>query len=168
MRIELDPVPGVEQQQAALGQHAAGFGEQLLLVRHEHDAERAHHGAEGLVLERQCRGVGDAPVDLAFHLAARISEHRFAEIARHQAEIRIDALAQPLRDDAGAAGELEHVAFGPHRHAAYQVGGERVQLRRAEDAVVILRDRAAEITRSINHAWLLARVIGVFSPRFPL
>ena len=153
MRVELEAVPGVEEQRPALEQHTPRLAEELRLLGHEHDAQGAHHDAKGIVLEGQRRGVREPPVDLALHLVPRVGEHRFAEIRGDEPERGVHALAQPLRQDPGAARELEHIALGPHRQPAHQVRGDRFELRRTENRVVVLRHRAAEIGGDIDHPY---------------
>ena len=151
MRVHLDAVPDIEKQRSAFHQNAPRLAIELGLFGDEHHAEAAHHQAESLGLEGERRRVGEPPVDLALHLVPRVGEHRLADIGGDDAEIAVDALAQPLGDDAGAASELEHVAARTHRQAAHEVGGERLELRRPENAVVVLGNRAAEFRGNIHH-----------------
>jgi len=140
VRVFLYPVPYVEQQGAAVQEHPPRLLEHAPSIRDEHDAETADDRAERAVAEGQRERIRLPPFD-AFavaELAPRIVQHGGAQVGRDDADVRIDAFAQPPRHEAGAAGDLQEVAGGPARKATHEVGRERVEPERA-DAVVVVR-----------------------------
>src|SRR5690242_9637224 len=58
-----NPIPYIEYVMSPCFQDSTRLPVTLNFVRKEHDAELAGHGIEGLILERQCQGIGLSPLD---------------------------------------------------------------------------------------------------------
>ena len=80
MRILLDAVPYIEQENSGFGEHTPGLFERRLSIRHEHHAEPADDRTKLAVFERQFQRIGFAPFDVpaSFELRASVVEHCFA------------------------------------------------------------------------------------------
>ena len=167
MRILVDAVPDIEQEHAAFAQDAAHLPEGGRPVGNERDAERAHHRAEGRVRERKRCAVRFLPLDARGigKLGARIVEHRPGEIGRHQPHRGIEVLAQAAGDDAGAAGDLQHVARRLRRQPPHEVGAERLELSRSHVPVVILGNGTAEVARGEHGHLSLSLSIRIALPK---
>ncbi len=117
----------------------------------------AHHRAEGRVRKRKRCAVRFPPLDARElgQLGARIVEHRPGEIGSHQPHRGIEALAQAASDDAGAAGDLQHVARRLRRQPPHEIGAEGLELRRPHVPVVILGNGTAEVARGgdVHLSW---------------
>jgi len=110
----------------------------------EHEAESADDRAEARVLERQLQRIGFAPFDALATVepGARVVEHRLAQIGGHQSQGRVQALAKPACDDAGAAGDLQNFPRRAFREALREVGREGIHPEGTQ-AIVVLGTRKA-------------------------
>src|SRR5439155_9247041 len=135
----------------------------------------ADDGLGGAALERQARAVGRAVFRIvrARQPGPRVGEHRLVEVGGHDRPAPAEPLDQAPRDDAGAAGDLQHAHAVAHGQPPDEVGRERVEEQRGQIAVVVLRDLADERGGGVGHprqsfgVQPLKRSRSTFLPTFP-
>ncbi len=106
--------PDGDREPPAGRQHAPHLAQCSQPVGQIHQGELADHGVEAARLEGQVAGVALAPVDLRPD-AARDGEHAVVEVEARDAAFGAGPLGGLARQDAGAAGDVEHPVAGPDR-----------------------------------------------------